>query len=421
MRPRTYPELQDAAATDVATEIASATAPYQAERARAEARRKQAATEIGAMFGAIQPFVAQSAQAVQDYYTQGQDQMRGIFDRAQQRMQGMRADRGAEAQALAQEMGGPVSVGEFTAPLESSGQALTDAEGGGMLHALASAQAGAQEAQNFAGEVFPALRTEETANRDRFFQEQIREAENQVASLESQKGPKTTARLNELLGAERSFGLDKLKSDRDWQATLRTLKNDEERMRMAQALDEAGVTGTFKGQDTLASRQLSADERNAAAQLGLSQEELALRREEYISNAAIQRQQLNVSQRQGGMQMLDSLITGGGGKSVKTTVKHEIGADRANGPNAPKNVYAEVDRKGKTHYYFNETVTVSAGGTTPIGSPGQLLSLLTATGIPRKMAINLIRARLNLPGWTPGKPKGGKKKPKGKNPNKRGS
>ena len=109
-------------AAEVAAEMAAASAPIERQIAGAQQDQAGALASIGNLFSGLQPQVEASTQWVGQQYDQALGAETGIYQAANQRLADMRAARAGDAQRMAQMMGGPVAVGEFTAGVEPAQQ-----------------------------------------------------------------------------------------------------------------------------------------------------------------------------------------------------------------------------------------------------------------------------------------------------------
>jgi hypothetical protein len=400
---QTKAQITSAAEAQVQAELQGQISPLEGRVGSLETDRDRALKDIAAMFGNIQPSVDAAAQNVQASYNQATAAQSNIFAAANQRMSELRQSRAQEAQAMAQQMGGPVAIGEFTESVTPHQTALAQLGAGSMLHGLAYAQAGVQQANAFAGNVFPLIRTEETAKGRQYYEDQIKTIEDEITDLKQTKTSKVNAKANEMLVREREFALqksqqalEKLKANRDWKATIRTLKNDEARLDMAEeqfALQQAGVTGEYKGKPTLAAKQLTAEEKRSAAAMGLSEREFQLRKAELTKSATLKNKQLAAAQRATWAEYLDAAVNPQPGKTVTTTravpVPPELAIQGKGG-----NVYK--DASSPTGYSklvkTEDTVT-----TQPITNPHALVEFLMSHNVPKKIAVNMVKNRFRLP------------------------
>ena len=120
-------QIQQQATTQVEGEISGEVAPYESEIGQAQRDRERSLADIQAMFGGLLPFVKGSAERVQTSFDSALGAERSIFSEANARMSQIRAQRAAEAQALAQQIGGPVPLANFLDPLGTSEAELPQA------------------------------------------------------------------------------------------------------------------------------------------------------------------------------------------------------------------------------------------------------------------------------------------------------
>jgi hypothetical protein len=229
--PMSESELRSTAASQIDLEIGQSVAPLQSQIGITQGREDRALGQIGGMFDALQPVVQQGATAVQNSYDQATAQEKSVFANAQAELAAHRGNRAADAQSMAQLTGGPVAIGDYTQPFDDAATDLTQLGAGQQLHTLAYAQAGEQQAQQFAGQVFPLVRTEQMASARNTFEDQIKSYQDQITALESQKGAQVNKRYNELRTQELQYGLqraqyqlDKLDKQRTYNLQVKDAK-----------------------------------------------------------------------------------------------------------------------------------------------------------------------------------------------------
>jgi hypothetical protein len=196
-------------AAEVAAEMAAAAAPIERAIAGTQADQERALAGIGNLFGGLQPAVENATRWVGENYDQALTAETGIYNAANQRLAQMREARASDAQRMAQMVGGPVAVGEFTAGVEPAQQYYAQSGAGQLLHSLAHAEAGKQEAAAFSGKVFPLLRTEQEADARATFGKRIAELRGSLSDLQSQKTSAINSRFFERQKAEREYELNK--------------------------------------------------------------------------------------------------------------------------------------------------------------------------------------------------------------------
>src|SRR5215471_5455516 len=176
----TWQQIQDMAEKQAAAAIAGENAPLQARVTSLGGQEATARGDIQHEGQQLLPYVQYSAQNVTAAQNQALAQEQQVFTAAGTRMNQLHQQMASEAQQLAQQMGGPVSTADFTKALAPYEQQLPNAQGSSMLHALGNAMTDTAEAQRFAGQVFPALISEEEAKSDSFFRNQIKDLQNQI-------------------------------------------------------------------------------------------------------------------------------------------------------------------------------------------------------------------------------------------------
>jgi hypothetical protein len=457
---RSLDQIRQAAEAQVGLEIEGAKAPLQDQIGTLQGRETNALQGIDQLFNSILPFVGQSAARVSEGYQQAEAMQKSIFDQANVRLNDLKGQRAGEAQALAQQMGGPVAIGEFTDAVTPDQTLLANTGATQQLHTLGYAQAGTQEAEAFAGRVMPLVKTEQSARARQFYEEQISDIQQQITALEASKSSRVNAASNEMMIAERQFALnkaqeelakinadrdfelqrraatrderrlddeetqlrqnhdiqikqlrlDQLKASRDWKATLRTLGNEDTRVAMAQAqlgLSEGQLTGTYKGKPTigkqsldLQAKQLAASEKRQARALGISDKEYALRKQQLEQATKFDNAKLAAAKRQTWSQYLDIAINPQPGKAVTTTVAIPVPKLAAQSGKT-KDAYADKSSPtGFSKLVKTTTVPPTQG---PITEPGALVDYLSSHGVPRAIAVTMVKQRLRLPSdWTYG-------------------
>jgi hypothetical protein len=231
--PMSDAELRKQAASQVGLEIDQSVAPIQSQIGIAQADEQKALGQVSGMFDALQPVVQQGASAVQASYDQAISQENSVFSTAQSQLQQLRSNRAADAQSMAQKVGGPVAIGDWTAPFDNAATDLTYLGAGQQLHTLAYAQAGEQSAQQFAGQIFPLVRTEQMATVRTQFEDQIKDYQDQITALQSQKGAQVNKRYNDLRTQELQYSLNraqyqlsKLDDQRNYNLEVKKAKAD---------------------------------------------------------------------------------------------------------------------------------------------------------------------------------------------------
>lgn len=414
---KTPAQLAQEAQQQAIAEVGGQTAPLTAQIGAEQRRETGALQQIGTLFQGLQPTVDQNANAVQSSYDAANTSSQAIFAAAQQRMDQLRQDRAAEAQALAQKMGGPVAVGEFTDSVDPSRNQLASVAPNQMLWGLGEAQAGVQAARSFSGKVFPAMATEQAATARSFYEGKIQDIQDEITKLESTKGSLASSKLNDLIKQEREYELqlhqsqlDKTKADRDWKATQHQLRNDDARLNLTKkqfGLQESGVTGKYKGKATLAAVKISADEKLAASKLGLSVAQYKEMVRHHLESEKVQARRATNQAQTKAMSILDAVT---GGSKAGTITQKQWMTDTAGSAamlSGKTNVFKDP-KTGKYYTYVTNHLTAHElqrkYGSGYANDPQQLYDLLTGSNIPKQMALKLVRAKTGVGDFQPGKP-----------------
>lgn len=424
-RPMTYEELQKQVADEVAAQISAENAPLQAQANTLTGQESTAQSELQAEQATLLPYIQSNAQAVDQANKDALSMEQSVFQAAGQRLNSLKQDAASEAQQLAQQIGGPVSTGEFTSTLDPYITAGAESGATNILHGLGISQANTQEAHQFAGQVFPAMMTEEQNRSRSYFEDQIKTLQDQMSQNAGAKSALIGQDLSDAIDKERTFelnlksaALEKLKANRDWQATKLQLQHDSARLALskkASAISESGVTGVYKGRPTLEAMKLSADEKLAAQRLGLSEAEYKARLSKYtVSTKAARAKDLNTGTTNA-MSIIDSAMNPNGGKPITMTVKTYIKkgspmAFRAESGKMGSGVHYDPQRK---QWYTYQRVTqtpadwAKQGGYTgpvPISDPNRLYDLVRGSvpDLPKKVVVQLVRAKTGQQNWSPG-------------------
>jgi hypothetical protein len=433
--PRSDDALRKAAASQVDLEINQAVAPIQSQIATTQKREERSLGQIGGMFDAIQPVVNQGTKAVQASYDQAQSQETALFANAQANFQKARADRAADAQSMAQNIGGPVAINDWTQPYTDASGDLAMLGAGQQLHTLAYAQAGVQEASQFSGQIMPLVRTEQMASVRNQFEDQIREYQDQITALKSQKGAQVNKRYNELRTQELQYGLQratlqlqridaqqthnlevkktkaqiadanrnynldvqqyklqKQKQDNDLKVALITAGNDTRRVDLAYKQYFEGIKEWSQDYDlrygsqyghapgstekTLAAIQRDDQIDQFAKTYGLDAKKLKADIANQLATTKIQQQQLDSTQNSQWVDLFDMAVNPQPGKTVTTTQQVPIPTAKALQAIAlgDTDILIGTDKNGKTIYYKNQTVTSTVpNNMQPITDPNRLV------------------------------------------------
>lgn len=410
---RSQDALRQIAESQVAGDIQGQVSPYEAEIGSAKRREQWALGDVSKMFSTLQPYVSQAANKVGESWQQATAGQSQIFDSAQQRLAALKQGRAAEAQAIAQEIGGPVGMTEFMKATAGAEEALPMVTGNSLLHGLGMAEAGTQEAQAFAGKVFPALRVETQAKARNFYEDQIKTAEQQIASIKSGAKGKQNERYNELLTAERTYaqgqatlGLQKTQAAHDWVATKAGIAQENKRIQMAQdqfkqTQDLAKTTEAHRHGETVKAETAQEKQFQKTYGLNVRQQRAA---EKQAATAKV------AASRQTATELIDWMVTG-----HSTDVKRSTDIPVAAPPRGkiPKGYYhySVPDPKHPKgpkiqQWFYRSETTTTQQDRAPVKDPYQVVDFLIAEKIPRAMAVTLVRTKFGLgPKWTGQRPK----------------
>jgi hypothetical protein len=433
------------AGAEVGQQISEEVAPFETDIGRAERDQAASLEALTKMYSGLLPFAQSSAKFVGDYYQQGLANEQSIFDQAVGRLNDLKQQRSAEAQDMAQKIGGPVNVNSFLAPLNTSLVELPNAAATSLFHANALAQGGVQEAEAFAGRVFPMMRVEQEKQVRLETQQKIQELKDNINRIKSSKGSRTQTRYDELVQRQHEYQLeqqqlklDRLKADRDWRLQQQQLRNQQAQV----ANDKANLLGYYdkvwvdkQGRKhtsriwTLDSRKLTEEQRQAivnakethrtnVATETMNEAELAAAKVDRATAAAQNKRAMDYDERQAAAKYLDAAMTPGTSTVTRTTyddvattdprlIKKGV-PDYATIPLAdrkdliPRKVGEDAQGKPLYVYYKPRSETVQV--TTPvIENPTELYTFLTGHGISKAVAIDMVRKRLNLgEKWKPG-------------------
>jgi hypothetical protein len=406
--PMTYAQLQALAASQAAATIGGQNAPLSAQVNTLTDQEKTAHGDVVAEQGRLLPYVQQSAGVVQQAENNALSMEQQVFAAAGTRMNQLHQNAAAEAQQLAQQMGGPVSTGQFTQALEPYENALPNVQAGGTLNALGMSLAGTQEAQQFAGQVFPAMMSEEAAKSDAFFNDQIKTLNNQIAANQGTKSDLVNTNLNTLLQNERQFQLNVTTQKRDAKAAAlnekvqrQSLADDKLRNALAQgAAKRANISlgiSSAKAQASIA--HMSNQDKINAAKLGITRQEAAARIAHESVMAKVGAARVSDSISKDAISLVQNAM--GGGKPVSTTREIYLPNNPIYKFKPPAGAYP-----GKGGRYFKVVHETKPGqtGQHPITDPNRLFQYVRGSlpQLGRKATINLIRAQTGRKNWSPG-------------------
>lgn len=413
---RSYDDLSKQASSEVDAELSGQISPLQSQLGSTQSREAAAQAELEKMFNELQPGITDAMHLVSDRYDQTLSAEQNLFSAAGQKLNQIKQDAASEAQKMAQTVGGPVAVDKFTGAVDPSIGAFGAEAAGSMLHSMGLASAGVTEQADWAGKVFPLIRTEKEMGTRAGYETQIKELQDHISQLQGTRTGAINTKLNDMLAKEREYALQKaqqkleqLKSNRDWQATVHTLKNDDARLSLAgysaQTTRNLGLAKL-----KLDAKKLSQKEQNDAAKFGLSKLEYARKLAQGEEGLAIQRARVKVAQQKNSIQMAKALTNPSALKPLTLTHKVAIPPQQMGAVITGKMKDAWYDKKTQKWYrYVKETITSAewsrrhAGGV-PVTDPKQLYQILKNSGMAPAIARQAtIKALHKDP--TPGKKK----------------
>src|SRR5262245_35721956 len=204
---RTYDDLTNLATTQTDAELAGQIDSLQHEVGATRSREAAAQAELEKMFGELQPQINDITHLVSDNFDKTMAAEQAIFSAAGNRLNQIKQDAASEAQKVAQQVGGPVAVDKFTGAVDPSIAASGAEFAGSLLHAMGTGQAGVQSMADWAGKVFPLIRTEKEMGTRGKYEEEIAKLQDQITSLKGTRQGRINDRLNTLLTQERQYQL----------------------------------------------------------------------------------------------------------------------------------------------------------------------------------------------------------------------
>lgn len=426
--PFNWEQIGKYAEEEATREITGLNAPLEAQVGTYGRQQEAAHKNIAAEGARLLPYVQGAAGQVTQAYGGALSMEQQVFSAAGTRMNQLHQQAAAEAQQLAQQVGGPVGTGQFTQALEPFEGAQNTLGAGEMLHSLGLAQAGVQEAQGYAGQVFPALITENEAKSDQYYKDQIKELQDQINKNAGTKSALVDQKKLELLQSERAFRqqilqnkMDRTKMKRDWKATQWAHKSSQlrDQLSIAAAKRAKIQLGLSERASARADRSLNASiahmsraDRLAAQRLGLSKAEFAARLQHQKQTARVGAAKVSDAIQKDAISLIQAAM--GGGKPVSRTYRAYVpgGAGKSKFA-APSGAYWDP-KKGRWYRIGHETITpqeyqqitgeVTGAGGHPISDPNRMFRYMRGSlpQLGRKATINLIRAQLNVPKWNPG-------------------
>lgn len=253
---RQLPALKRLAAAQIAAQILRETNPL---KTQVGSLRRSTTREVGALsdlYGGLQTAAMSGAQRLKENYEAGQQTQGSIFADVASRLDSLRGTVSSDAQRLAQQIGAPVPLDEFTGLLDQQRAAGTQEGAVQQLGALGAAQAGVQSAEQYASEVVPAMGAEDISDVRSFYGRGIADLQQEIAQIKGERGKRITSRLDELLQQERDFWNSKqaLGIEKQRVALERRRVATEERAQKASSAAQKAATQQAKQQRSVANQ-----------------------------------------------------------------------------------------------------------------------------------------------------------------------
>jgi hypothetical protein len=382
---RTPAQLRRVASAQIGEEVRGETGSYMTERTKMTGRRRRGLEDLNQLFGQIQPFVSQQRENMAAAQQQAYSQQNQLFEQAASRMDQFRQQRAGEAQALAQQVGGPVPMSAFTEGVDAA-NVLPHAAAGSLLHALALGQGQTNEMGEFAGRVFPMVQAEEHQKMAGEYDEKISEIEDQITRIKASKAGRTTTRLNELLVQERQDQLERIKADRDWKLGKGSLQ-------------------VSRGGLDVQRQQLREQVRSSKAGEAIQRSQLTLQEKELATKQLAEGQGVLDTQEDEARTLVDALTSGSTGEVLNVSNTVSVGDFKPG--KQPEGAFllpgrSHIAGSNKQRYYKVVNSREQVGATDPINDPNTIYRELTRRGYDRAMSLMITRQFFELgSGWKP--------------------
>lgn len=244
---QTAAQIQAQVQAQIDAQIAGQISPLQGLIDQYATQSGRAVSDLNTMFGGIQTDVEQSAERLGGQYTESIDNERAVHSAVSARLQQLQQERAADAQKLAQQIGGPVPLGMFTDPvaLESSLQAANS--GGSLLKAGMLRDSGMQQAEAFAGRVFPLMKAEKVQETKNFFRDKIKDLEREIATIKGQRKGLISEEYRKRLLEERGYALEKLQAQQAMYSDAQNRNIERQRIQSATYGQDLDATLTREG------------------------------------------------------------------------------------------------------------------------------------------------------------------------------
>jgi hypothetical protein len=138
-------------------------------------------------FNQLLPYSQQAAAMTGEFNQQASSDSQAIFQAAGAQLNAQAQNAGTQAQQLAQQTGGPVSTGQFTDTLAPYQAALAQSGEIGGLATLQLGQIGTDQANQFSGEVLPAMALQQHVTVNQTIAAQKQQLEDQITQIQGTK------------------------------------------------------------------------------------------------------------------------------------------------------------------------------------------------------------------------------------------
>ena len=436
--------LQQQAHSEVQQQVDDETAPIQGDITQAQGGMATGLAGIGKMFSDLMPYAQNAAKFVGDYYNSALAREQGIYEQAQGRLSMIRGQRAAEAQHMAQQTGGPVNVESFLAPLNTSMVELPNAQQNTLFHSNMLAQGGVQEAEAWAGRVFPMIRVEQETQLRNEFQAKIDAYQKEIDRIKASATGREKTRLEELQEKEREYkleqarlALDRLKADRDWRVSQQNQKVTLAQLRNQTAEVQGYYEGRYRGKDgkihtwrkptwaaqqdatknNQTQQQINEQHRAAVTSEGFTQAQIDQGKVNATRAYQLNQAKWNLEKAQYVQKLIQDATTPGTQTSTYTqTVLAATPVQAARMTSAQKAKLTPIsltaaqaaaqtgDSNAKAGvYYFSKSTEKVPTTTQTINDPTQLYKYLLSNGVSKTDALKAIRAKYQLSNkWGPG-------------------
>lgn len=358
--------------------------------------KTQALDTIGRVFDTIQPSIEGAAQNVRGAYEWALGNERDIFNTAATQLNQLRQQRAADAQEMAQQLGFPVQISEFTDPVDVTERGFPFQAAGTSLSALANMGASVAEAEAFAGRVMPLMREEESKRVIQFYDAQIAGAELEMARLNAEARERQADRMLQAQIAERQMQLDQLRADRDYELAKASLANENKRIaleKIAMSLNIAETTGYYKGKPTQRAKEFSQQVALDMRNLDLQEQNMLMDNQLGWANLTEGQRQFNITTKEQKRQ--EKL-------KRREAINQAMGAMIQGGEESTL-VWADPTTSGAFPYSasptgYAATVKVPYQG---IRTKWEMYNALRGLGYTRVESRNAVRRHFNAPKWVP--------------------